>query len=114
MKNSEKGPKSNFHLSAPAAKMRQRFIETWEIQDPAGLTILDEMCACYDRLQEAKRLFAEHGSTVTDRFGQIKVSPWFLQVRDETTTLLRLQKSLSLEVEGENRPGRPEGYEVEP
>jgi phage terminase small subunit len=106
--------KMRVKLSATARKLRQDFLDHWEVADPAGIAMLEEMCACFDRLQAAKRLLSKHGQTVTDRFGQEKVSPWFLMVRDETQTFLRLSKALNLEVEDlDNRPGRPDGFQPE-
>src|SRR6266853_6834035 len=104
--------KSRVKLSSAARKLRQNFVDHWEMADPAGVATLDELCSSFDRLQEAKRLLSKHGQTVTDRFGQEKVSPWFLMVRDETGTFLRLSKALNLEIaDQDNRPGRPDGFQ---
>jgi phage terminase small subunit len=101
----------NGTLSPAARKLRKGFIDTWEVADPAGVALLDELCCCYDRLQEAKAGLRQHGAVMVDRFGQQKTSPWFLAVRDETSTFVRLSKALNLEVEGQdNRPGRPDGW----
>jgi hypothetical protein len=106
MKNSENGK-----LSPKARKLRKGFIDTWEVADPSGVALLDELCACFDRLQGAKAGLKQHGAVTLDRFGQQKTSPWFLAVRDETSTFVRLSKALNLEVAGPaNRPGRPEGW----
>ena len=106
MKNSGSGK-----LSPKANTLRKRFIDTWEVADPSGVALLDELCACFDRLQEAKSGLKAHGAVTADRFGQQKTSPWFLAVRDETATFIRLSKALNLEVEGQdNRPGRPDGW----
>jgi hypothetical protein len=115
MKNSVPKPiNTRLKLTSAAQKLRQDCIDHWEIEDPAGLTTLAEMCACFDRLQAAKRLLSKHGGSVTDRFGQPKLSPWFLMVRDETTVFVRLQKALNLEITGlANRPGRPDGFRPE-
>jgi hypothetical protein len=115
MKNSAKKPMNmRVKLSLAAQNLRQECIDHWEIDDPMGLVSLNEMCACYDRLQAAKRLLAKHGGSTTDRFGQEKVSPWFLMVRDETTVFVRLQKALNLEIADlANRPGRPDGFRPE-
>jgi phage terminase small subunit len=109
MKNSGSGK-----LSPKARKLRKGLIDTWEVSDPSGVALLDELCACFDRLQEAKAGLKANGAVALDRFGQQKTSPWFLAVRDETATFIRLSKALNLEVEGQdNRPGRPDGWSPE-
>ena len=106
MKNSRQGG-----LSVKARKLRKGLIDTWEVTDPSGVALLGELCACFDRLQEAKAGLKANGAVALDRFGQQKTSPWFLAVRDETATFIRLSKALNLEVEGQdNRPGRPDGW----
>jgi phage terminase small subunit len=98
-------------LSTKAAKLKRDFIDHWEMTDPSGLALLNELCACFDRLQAAKAGLQKNGPVTSDRFGQQKTSPWFLAVRDETSTFVRLSKALNLEVEDEdNRPGRPDGW----
>jgi phage terminase small subunit len=109
MKNSEQIAKET--LSPAARKLRKGIVDTWELADPSGIALLDELCCCYDRLQEAKAGLKQHGAVMTDRFGQAKMSPWFLAVRDETSAFVRLSKALNLEVEGQDhRPGRPDGW----
>ena len=109
MKNSRQHEKET--LSPAAKKLRKDFISTWEVAAPSAVALLDELCSCYDRLQEAKAGLKLHGAVMVDRFGQAKMSPWFLAVRDETSAFVRLSKALNLEVEGQDhRPGRPDGW----
>jgi phage terminase small subunit len=101
-------------LSAAAKKLRKGIMNTWEMVDPSGLALLDELCCCYDRLQGAKAGLRQHGAVLVDRFGQSKMSPWFLAVRDETSAFVKLSKSLNLEIQDQdNRPGRPDGFAPE-
>jgi phage terminase small subunit len=109
MKNSGQHEKET--LSPAAKKLRKGILNTWEMVDPSGLALLDELCCCYDRLQGAKAELKAHGPVMLDRFGQAKMSPWFLATRDETSAFVRLSKALNLEVEGQDhRPGRPDGW----
>jgi len=79
--------------------------------DPAAQTLLEELLDCFDRLQGHKAVLAKGGAICRDRFGQEKLFPAFLSVRDETVTFSRLLKALNLEFENQdNRPGRPDGF----
>jgi hypothetical protein len=109
MKNS--GQVGRKPLSAEAAKLKRDFLDHWDLTDPSGVAILNELCACFDRLADAKNLLAKNGHITVDRFGQQKLSPAAMAVNFETANYIRWTKALGLEVEGQdNRPGRPDGF----
>ena len=85
--------------------------EHWDLSDPAAQTLLGELLDCFDRLQRYKAVLAKRGPICRDRFGQEKISPAFLAVRDKTVTFSRLLKAMNLEIEDQNnQPGRPDGF----
>jgi hypothetical protein len=101
------------NLRTKAAKaLGNQMSEHWDLSDPAAQTLLGELLDCFDRLQRYKAVLAKCGPICRDRFGQEKISPAFLAVRDETVTFSRLLKALNLEIEDQdNRPGRPNGFQ---
>lgn len=109
MKNS--GRDTEETLSAKARKLKADFLDHWDLTDPSGIAILNELCACFDRLADAKKLLARNGHITVDRFGQQKLSAAAMAVNFETANYIRWTKALGLEVEGqEDRPGRPDGF----
>ena len=103
MKNSDR--------SKAAKALGNQMSEHWDLSDPAAQTLLGELMGSYDRLQRYKAVLVERGPICRDRFGQEKISPAFLAVRDETVTFNRLLKAMNLEIEdSHNRPGRPDGF----
>jgi hypothetical protein len=100
--------------SKAAKRLGNELSEHWDLSDPAAQTLLEELLDSFDRLQGHKAILAKRGAICRDRFGQEKLSPAFLAVRDETVTFSRLLKALNLEVEGQdNSPGRPPGWAPE-
>ena len=101
--------------SKAAKRLGNQLAEHWDLSDTAAQTLLEELLDCFDRLQSHKVVLAKRGAICRDRFGQEKLSPAFLAVRDETVTFSRLLRALNLEVEGQDdRPGRPDGFMPEP
>lgn len=63
------------------------------------------------RALESEDVNAKRGPVCRDRFGQEKILPAFLAVRDETVTVTCLLKAMNLEIEDVgHRAGRPDGF----
>lgn len=73
--------------------------------EPHHLELLRLLCEALDRGHEARRSIAEHGTTYTDRFGQVKPRPEVAIERDSRVSAARLLRELALDVTAdESRP----------
>ncbi|MFZ1429140.1 MAG: P27 family phage terminase small subunit [Geminicoccaceae bacterium] len=108
MKNSAARPPQR--LSAEARKAWRKLADEYGIADDAGLLILNTAFEAFDRMREAQAGIEKEGSTIVDRFGQLKAHPLLPVERDARAAFLSALKSLNLDVEPLNPlPGRPPG-----
>lgn len=103
----KKAPK---HLSKEAQKLWDKLINEYEIEDEAGLLLLQTAMEAFDRMREAQTIIKVEGMQVADRFGQMKAHPLTTVERDARSAMMQAVKSLNLDLEPLNdRPGRPNG-----
>src|SRR5262245_35960758 len=96
-------------LSQEARKLWQTLVDTFEFDAPA-LLILATAMQTYDRRNQAREILAKEGIVQVDRFQQSKPHPAVFVERDTTALLLKLMKSLNLDLEPlHDKPGRPAG-----
>lgn len=98
------------HLSKEGQSLWNRLLTEYEIEDEAGLLILQTACEAFDRMREAQAIIKVEGLTVEDRFLQKKAHPLTTVERDSRAAMMQALKSLNLDLEPLNdRPGRPDG-----
>jgi len=94
-------------LSAQATKLKKSLIEEYQIQDEAGLAILDTAVEAMDLMRQAQRVVAKAGLTVKGDRGQEKAHPLLSVIRDQRSQFLMALKHLNLDLEPlRDRPGR--------
>lgn len=89
----KKAPK---HLKAPAKKLWARLLTDFQIDDSAGLALLEAACAAYQRCEEARELVRREGLTMTDRFGQTRQHPGVAIERDARAQMIAAFRALKL------------------
>ena len=95
-------------LSRAAKEWFSRLTTEFEIEDQAGLLLLETAMRAYDRAETARALLERDGVTIADRWGQVKPHPAAAIERDARSGLLAALKALNLDVEPlRDRPGRP-------
>jgi P27 family predicted phage terminase small subunit len=91
------------HLSEEAQKLWRRLTEEFEIDDPAGLLLLQSALESFDDMRKAQDVVKRDGITILDRWGQQRQNPATLVLRDSRNLMLRALKQLNLDVV----PGAP-------
>ena len=98
-----KNPTAPKHLSAEAKKIFKGLVEEYQIQDVAGLRILQAALESFDRATRARKEIDKTGMCVMDKFGQVKPHPLLACERDSRAAFLAGLKALNLEIEGIKR-----------
>ncbi|MFC1680358.1 P27 family phage terminase small subunit [Pseudomonadota bacterium] len=97
-------------LAHEAGEWWTRILKEYEIEDNAGLLLLQTALDAFDRMRQAQGLLAKDGLTVTDRYGQHKQHPAAAIERDNRSQMLMALKQLNLDLEPlRPGPGRPSG-----
>jgi len=105
-----KPTKAPRHLSKEARSLWDRLLKEYEIEDEAGLLILQTAMEAFDRMRNAQDVIKTEGMQVTDRFEQKKAHPLTTVERDARSAMLQALKMLNLDLEPlQDRPGRPPG-----
>ena len=98
------------HLSKEGRSLWARLLKEYEIEDEAGLLILQTAMEAGDRMREAAAIIKTEGMQVKDRFDQPKAHPLTTVERDSRAAMLAALKALNLDLEPLNdKPGRPAG-----
>lgn len=87
------------HLTAEGRQLWTKLRGDFAIDDSAGLALLQAAAEAHERGQQARRLIAEQGLTVQDRFGQAKPHPATNIERDARAQLLAALRALRLQPE---------------
>lgn len=97
-------------LSTEARKAWSGLQEEYQIDDPAGLQILNIFAHAFDRAKDCKAAIDKEGLQIADRFGQMKAHPLTTTERDARAQMMSALKALNIDVEVlHDRPGRPPG-----
>jgi len=105
LKNNEQKPPAG--LSPAAKSWWKKLIAEYEIEDQAGLLILETAMRAMDRMAMASALVDQHGAVTVDKFGQLKANPACAVERDSRAAMLTALKNLNLDLEPIGKPGRP-------
>ena len=84
------------HLSKPAKRLWIKILTDYEINDAAGLALLQTACEAFERCDEARRLIKRESTVIMDRFGQPKPHPAVAIERDARGQLIAALRSLKL------------------
>lgn len=103
-------PRAPQHLSKEAKSWWKKLHDEYDLEDQGGRLLLQTALEAFDRMREAQRIIDAEGSTVLDRFDQVKAHPLCTVERDSRSQMMQAIKSLNLDIEPLNpAPGRPGG-----
>jgi len=85
-------------------------MDEYQLDDQAGLLLLQTALEAFDRMREAQKIITEEGAGIKDRFDQVKAHPQLTIERDCRSQMIQALKALNLDVEPlRDAPGRPGG-----
>jgi phage terminase small subunit len=84
-------------LSKEAQRLWKDTVIGWSISDSAGLSLLESACRWLDQLRKAERTLRREGSTVRDRFQQLRPHPAVEIARAASAEHRACLKALELE-----------------
>ena len=103
-------PKTPPGLSAAAAAWWKKLSSEYQLEDAAGLLLLETALQAFDRMHQARDLIETHGAVTLDRFDQLRPNPATTIERDSRAAMLAALKALNLDVEPlRDAAGRPPG-----
>jgi phage terminase small subunit len=85
-------------LSPEAKKLWRAIVEEFEINDSAGLLLLENALEAFDEMRAGQAILAADGPIIIDRFGAKKQHPVTLVIRDARNLMLRSLKALNLDI----------------
>ncbi|MGZ2410748.1 P27 family predicted phage terminase small subunit [Sphingomonas sp. F9_3S_D5_B_2] len=95
------------HLSADAAAWWRSVVQDYDLE-PHHLHLLQAAAEAWDRMQQARRSLADHGSlTFTDSSGNLKAHPAEAIERNARTAFARLVRELDLDAGAPAERSRP-------
>lgn len=98
------------HLSAESKGIYRQIVREYNINDPAGLSILKVAFEAFDRAEAARKAIEDEGMQVKDRFDVMKPHALMQTERDARGQFLTAIKAMNLDLEPLNdKPGRPPG-----
>src|SRR5215813_420981 len=96
-------PKPPETLSDEAKRWWRSIVEEFQVDDSAGVLLLQSALESFDDMRRAQAILAKEGMTIVDRWGQQKQHPATLVLRDSRNLMLRCLKQLNLDIV----PGSP-------
>jgi hypothetical protein len=98
------------HATHPRSRHLWRTLSTdYEIEDSAGLLLLETVVHSFDRALAARKVLKAEGPLVRDRFRQLKVHPACLIENNARLVMMKALKELHLDLEPLGPVGRPPG-----
>ena len=94
------------HLENEGKKFWRQVLKDFDLSDAHHLKILENICQCLGRIEEARTKIETEGSYFRDRFGQPKEHPAHKTERDNKVLFARLLRELCLDlnIPEENKP----------
>jgi hypothetical protein len=97
-------------LSVEARRWWRAIRNEYDVRDSAGLLLLQTAAEQFARMRGEEVVIDRDGSTVKDRFGQLKQHPAVLNAREARSAMLKCLRALNLDIEPvRDRIGRPGG-----
>lgn len=84
------------NLSQEAREWWGRIIKDYEIEDEAGLFLLQTALEAFDRMRAAQRQIEADGLTIKDRWDQLKPHPLIPAERDARSAFMAALKQMNL------------------
>ena len=84
-------------LSKTAKKLYDDIQREYMIDDSAGMLLLKTVAESYDQYQAALKECQKDGFTIEDRWGQKKVHPATVVMRDSKSAMITALKTLNLD-----------------
>lgn len=108
-------PRPPKHLSRDAKRYWREIVAAYELE-PTHLLLLAQACDAMDAAEQHRRIVAEQGATVVDRFKQVREHPSGKAMRDATHQFRQSIKSLGLldSDPDPHRAGRPPASIAQP
>jgi P27 family predicted phage terminase small subunit len=100
-------PKMPKGLSHEARQFWKAIIDEYQLDDAAGLKLLQRACEALTRIKNAQKLIKEHGELVPDRGDSIKANPAVAIEKDAHRQFIEALKCLNLDLEPLKAIGRP-------
>lgn len=101
-------PRAPAALSAESRALWKKLVDEYGIADAAGLVLLQTALEARERMRQCQRAIKRDGTSVKDRFGQVKPHPLLPAERDARSGMMAAFRALNLDVEPLNaRAGRP-------
>lgn len=89
--------------------MWRSILDDFDIDDSAGLSLLESALRCWDRAHECRDVIDKEGLQIRDRFEQLKPHPLLASERDAWAGYRAALKQLNLDVLPPGPVGRPAG-----
>ena len=86
-------------MSDEAQQWYDKLRKEYDIEDEAGLLLLQSAFEAFDRMRQAQQLIQEHGVIFLDRYQQPKPNPACAFERDQRSQMLQCLKALHLDLE---------------
>jgi len=104
-----KKPKAPQHMPkySPGWMAWHRILDTYVLEDPEQLLLLEQACECLNRIQQAREAIEQDGPFVRDRFSQIKEHPGQKTERDNKVLFTRIVRELNLSLDLPEEYSRP-------
>jgi P27 family predicted phage terminase small subunit len=97
-------------LSSEARKFWKSIVDEYDINDPAGLRLLQRACEALGRLRNAQTFLKKDGEVISDKKGSVKAHPAVKIEEGAHKQMLDALKMLNLDLEPlRDKPGRPGG-----
>lgn len=96
-------------LSRGAMRLKKALLAEYNIDDAAGIAILETAMRAYDQMNAAQDIVDHDGLTVPGDRGGLKAHPLIVVVRDCRAQFLMALKHLNLDIEPLKGIGRPPG-----
>jgi phage terminase small subunit len=100
-------PSAPAYLSDDTKAFWAAIVSTWSLE-VHHLELLGAACECLDKIEAARRIVAQEGIVIRDRFDKPQEHPAGKLIRNEKTLLAKLLRELSLDSQ------RPEEYSRPP
>lgn len=85
------------HLKAPAKRLWAQMMADYEIEEAAGMALLQTACEAFQRCDDARKIIRREGAVIVDRFDQPKPHPAVAIERDARGQLISALRALKLE-----------------
>jgi P27 family predicted phage terminase small subunit len=84
------------HLKGASRQLWIRLRSDFNIEDGAGLVLLQAACEAFQRTQEARAMIEKEGAVIMDRFNQAKLHPAVIIEQNSRAQMISALRALKL------------------